>query len=156
RRRGSLHQSRIQSARVLSAKPRQGAFARCSVEFGVGIRVVSEYAYCGRSRGASPSEAGEGSGNAQAFPDYPRCGIPFPAMSLEPAQILIVDDAIEAIETLDIALGGNVSAASSAEEALAILDSKAIAGVITDIQLPRMSGLELIARIREQPRFRHL
>lgn len=75
-------------------------------------------------------------------------------------QILVVDDAQDCIDTLDVALcrdsGMRVYPASSAEQALAILDSTTVSGVITDIQLPRMSGLELIAHLRGQPRFQHL
>ena len=75
-------------------------------------------------------------------------------------QILVVDDAADCVETLDVALGPGVgmqvSSAGTAEQALDILNSKTVAGVITDIQLPFMSGLELIAWIREQPRFRRL
>ena len=66
--------------------------------------------------------------------------------------LLIVDDAVDCATTLELALaslrGVHVLTASSAEEALAILDSRAVSGVITDLQLPEMSGLDLIARIR--------
>ena len=66
--------------------------------------------------------------------------------------LLIVDDAVDCATTLELALaslpGVHVLTASSAEEALAILDSRVVSGVITDLQLPEMSGLDLIARIR--------
>jgi CheY-like chemotaxis protein len=49
-----------------------------------------------------------------------------------------------------------VHAAPSAEAALGILDTSTVSGVITDLQLPEMSGLDLIARIRGDPRWRNL
>ena len=45
---------------------------------------------------------------------------------------------------------------STAEDALLILDSTDIAAVITDIHLPSMDGFDLIARLRDQPRFARL
>ena len=74
--------------------------------------------------------------------------------------VLVVDDAEDCISTLDLALGSvegvTVCGVATAEEALAILDSKTVSGVITDIRLPAMTGLELIAHIREQSRYRAL
>ena len=66
--------------------------------------------------------------------------------------LLIVDDAADCASTLELALdsmeGVSVVSAHSAEEALVILESRTVSGVITDLQLPEMSGLDLIARIR--------
>jgi DNA-binding response OmpR family regulator len=66
--------------------------------------------------------------------------------------LLIVDDAVDCASTLELALvqlrGVNVVSTRSAEEALVILESRTVSGVITDLQLPEMSGLDLIARIR--------
>ena len=77
--------------------------------------------------------------------------------------ILVVDDDQDCIATLDLALetipGVTIRPAQSAEAALADLasfESGTFSAVITDIQLPEMSGLELVARIRENPRFRSL
>jgi CheY-like chemotaxis protein len=77
--------------------------------------------------------------------------------------ILVVDDVEDCIATLGLALetlpGVVIRPAHSAEAALkelAALDSGTFSAVITDIQLPEMSGLELVARIRENPRFRSL
>ncbi len=41
-----------------------------------------------------------------------------------------------------------VIGAGSAEEAMDILNSRTVSGVITDLELPEMSGLDLIAHIR--------
>jgi CheY-like chemotaxis protein len=74
--------------------------------------------------------------------------------------ILVVDDAEDCIATLDMALqtipGVAIRPAASAEAALEQLESGTVAAVITDVQLPEMTGLELVARIRDDPRFRSL
>jgi CheY-like chemotaxis protein len=77
-----------------------------------------------------------------------------------PRVVLLVDDAEDCVATLDLALQAlpnvTVRTASSAEKALAVLEGALPAAVITDVHLPSMTGLELITRIREQPRFRGL
>ncbi len=74
--------------------------------------------------------------------------------------ILVVDDAVDSIATLNLALeplsGIVIRTALSAEAALAELESGTFAAVITDIHLPEMNGLELVARIRGNPRFRSI
>src|SRR6185436_14101151 len=74
--------------------------------------------------------------------------------------ILLVDDSEDCIATLDLALqslpGAVIRSALSAESALANLESGTVSAVITDVHLPEMTGLELVARIREDPRFRSL
>jgi two-component system, chemotaxis family, chemotaxis protein CheY len=74
--------------------------------------------------------------------------------------ILVVDDAEDCIATLDLVLttlpGVVIRPALSAEAALACLENGTFSAVITDIHLPEMTGLELVARIRENPRFRSL
>jgi CheY-like chemotaxis protein len=74
--------------------------------------------------------------------------------------ILVVDDAEDCIATLDLALqslpGVEIRPATSAEAALAILESGTVSAVITDVHLPEMTGLELVARIRQDARFRLL
>ena len=72
--------------------------------------------------------------------------------------VLVVDDAIDSIATLKLALESladlEIRTALSAEAALSELESGTFAAVITDIHLPEMSGLDLVTRIRENPRFR--
>jgi two-component system, chemotaxis family, chemotaxis protein CheY len=74
--------------------------------------------------------------------------------------ILVVDDAEDCIATLDLALqtlpGVVVRSELSAEAALSHLEHGRVSAVITDVHLPDMTGLELVARIREDPRFRSL
>ena len=76
--------------------------------------------------------------------------------------ILLVDDSEDSIATLDLALqtlpGVVLRASFSAEAALAALEleNDTVSAVITDVHLPEMNGLELVARIREDPRFRSL
>ena len=77
--------------------------------------------------------------------------------------ILVVDDAADCIATLDLALQTlqdvEIRTALSAEAALIELagpKSDTFSAVITDVHLPEMNGLELVARIRENPRFRSL
>jgi CheY-like chemotaxis protein len=74
--------------------------------------------------------------------------------------ILVVDDAEDCIVTMDLALatlpGVEIRPATSAEAALEQLERDTFSAVITDIHLPEMTGLELVARIRGNPRFRSL
>ena len=71
--------------------------------------------------------------------------------------VLVVDDAEDCAATLDVALqaipGLVVQYAPSAEAALAMLDRDSVSAVITDVQLPSMTGLELVGRIRGQDRY---
>jgi len=67
--------------------------------------------------------------------------------------VLIVDDSESAMAALEVALlaipGLAVLTASSGAEALRILDHSAdVAAVITDLNMPRMDGYELIRRMR--------
>jgi len=79
--------------------------------------------------------------------------------------ILLVDDSEDCIATLDLALqtlpGVVIRPSLSAEAALVALEPGAVendtvSAVITDVHLPEMTGLELVARIRQDPRFRSL
>ena len=71
--------------------------------------------------------------------------------------VLLVDDAEDCLATLGLALEGapgiTIRFARTAEDGLAVLDQEAVSAVVTDLQLPVMTGLELIARIRRQERF---
>jgi len=66
--------------------------------------------------------------------------------------ILIVDDAAATLEVLQrylMAAGYQVFTASSVAEALEILESRALELVITDLKMPKVSGLDLVRHVRE-------
>lgn len=76
----------------------------------------------------------------------------------EPARrILIVEDAPGCAETLEAALsaipGITMTLVANAETALAALGDSDFAAVITDINLPLMDGIELVASLRAAERF---
>jgi CheY-like chemotaxis protein len=72
--------------------------------------------------------------------------------------ILIVEDAETCAATLELALAGipgvEVSLARTAVEALRILrnESRPVCAIVTDLNMPRMDGFELIRRIRAESR----
>ena len=74
--------------------------------------------------------------------------------------VLLIDDREDCIATLDLALeqmpGVILRSAVSAEAALELLLTGPIAAIVTDIHLPKMTGLELIASIRRVPELRLL
>ena len=74
-------------------------------------------------------------------------------MGKEKEVILIVDDSADTLEILERKLtpkGYQVYLASQVESALAIIDRQEIDLVITDLKMPRLSGLDLIKILREQ------
>ncbi len=72
-----------------------------------------------------------------------------------PFIVLLVDDAEDCLAMLDVALqtlpGVVVRCARSAEDALKVLALDRISALVTDIQLPAMTGLELISQVRQEP-----
>jgi two-component system chemotaxis response regulator CheY len=74
--------------------------------------------------------------------------------------VLLIDDQEDCITTLHLALerlpGVVLRSAPTAEAAWEVLRNLPIAAVITDIQLPNMTGLELISRIRREPGLKRL
>jgi CheY-like chemotaxis protein len=76
------------------------------------------------------------------------------AMDKNPGAILVVEDSASCATTLELALsnvvGLNVILAGTALEALGMLSQAApvVRAVITDLNMPRMSGFELIESIR--------
>jgi two-component system response regulator HydG len=72
--------------------------------------------------------------------------------SLKKDRILIVDDATTTLEVLQrnlTAAGYHVLTASSVAEALKILESTVLELVITDLKMPKVSGLDLVRHVRE-------
>jgi DNA-binding NtrC family response regulator len=79
--------------------------------------------------------------------------------SAMPATILIVDDEKNIRRTLQMVLGGagfDTVEASSAEEALGLLDEREVDLAIFDLKLPKMNGLEALSRIRSRPELTRL
>jgi two-component system chemotaxis response regulator CheY len=74
--------------------------------------------------------------------------------------VLLVDDAEDCLATLAMALQTmtqvDVRSVRSAEDAIEELARGQVSAVITDIQLPSMTGLDLISWIRRDPRLRAL
>ncbi|MDQ6708235.1 MAG: response regulator [Acidobacteriota bacterium] len=76
-----------------------------------------------------------------------------------PKTVLIIEDSDTCSETLRIALEQipeiAIRAASTARGALNILTGGdcVVSAVVADLQLPGMSGLDLLARLRSDPRF---
>jgi CheY-like chemotaxis protein len=71
----------------------------------------------------------------------------------ERTTILLVEDEIFTRRMMQIYFendGYHVEQAGSAREALAILETKAVDLVLSDIMMPEISGLELLRRIREK------
>ena len=83
--------------------------------------------------------------------------IGMPQASQDRRAVLIVEDSENSAAMLEIALLGipglSVLLASSAIEALRILRRPgfAVHAVVTDLNMPRMDGFEMIRRIREDP-----
>jgi two-component system response regulator HydG len=70
----------------------------------------------------------------------------------EKERILIVDDAPATVEVLQRNLasaGYRTFTATSVQEALGLLDSTPVDLVITDLKMPKVSGLDLIRHVRE-------
>jgi len=77
--------------------------------------------------------------------------------AIGPRSVLIVEDSENSAATLEIALLGipglSVRLASSGIEALRILDREdGIDAIVTDLNMPRMDGFELIRRVRQHQR----
>jgi CheY-like chemotaxis protein len=73
---------------------------------------------------------------------------------LDGLRILVVDDEPDTLEMLKFGLsqfGASVSAAGSAEEALAALAGGGCDVLISDIGMPSVDGYELIRRVRQLP-----
>jgi CheY-like chemotaxis protein len=79
-------------------------------------------------------------------------------MPVDGDAVLIVEDSENGAATLEIAFSGipgvTVLTASSALEALRILNGggSGIRAIVTDLNMPRMDGFELIRRVRQHER----
>jgi len=71
--------------------------------------------------------------------------------------VLIVDDVEQCTDTLEMAFFGlpgvDIAAAQSAEQAIEVMTRRPVSAVVTDLHLPKMSGFELIRRVRQHPAY---
>lgn len=70
--------------------------------------------------------------------------------------VLIVEDTDTCLDMLEVALLGlpdvHIQSAATGEEALQYLDNgRDVCAIITDLNLPRMDGFELIEHVRKAP-----
>jgi two-component system, NtrC family, response regulator HydG len=75
-----------------------------------------------------------------------------PADSSVPGRVLVVDDSPDTLEVLQRNLQGKgyqVHTSAGVAEAIRILEAAAIDLVITDLKMPKVSGLELVRHVRE-------
>jgi len=78
---------------------------------------------------------------------------------MEPKTILCVDDEAHILQVVSLKLrnaGYNVLTANDAEEAIETANASSIDIVITDYQMPGLSGLELARRLHQEPGRRKL
>ncbi len=68
-------------------------------------------------------------------------------------RVLVVDDELSSCKLLSILLGPpdySCAMASNGKEALAILEREEFSAVISDLQMPGMSGMQLLAEVRQR------
>jgi PAS domain S-box-containing protein len=91
--------------------------------------------------------------SARDHPTHPSAGEDFPLPSLAGVRVLLVDDEPDARELVGRILGdqgATVTAAATAEDAMAILDTSPPDIVVSDIGMPGMDGYQLMRLIRSR------
>ncbi|MEM8998231.1 MAG: response regulator, partial [Acidobacteriota bacterium] len=76
-----------------------------------------------------------------------------------PATVLVADDSLSVRRVLERRLrraGVEVLTARDGAEALDLLLDAPVDALITDLEMPQLSGASLIRRLRRRPRWRHL
>lgn len=74
-------------------------------------------------------------------------------MNNDKKHLLLVEDNADLLELALMmveAIGYDATGVASAEDALALLEKHAYAMLVTDVTLPRMSGIELVALVRSR------
>jgi two-component system, chemotaxis family, CheB/CheR fusion protein len=133
---------------------------------GIGLTLVQHIAALHGGRVEAASEGlGRGTRLSVWFPLYGNDGAqrPLPGRSTSAGvadlSILLVDDMEDAIRGLRTLLeleGATVHAATSAPEALKILDEHHVDLLVSDIAMPGMDGYTLIREVRKKPRYARL
>jgi len=96
---------------------------------------------------AAPRLAAPIAGGAEANAEVPR------------KRVLVVDDSVmtRTLErTILESAGYTVVVATDGQHALELLGENAVDAVVSDVEMPRMTGLELTAALRKDERWRHL
>ncbi len=71
-------------------------------------------------------------------------------------QVLLVDDSLSVrrvVSGIIRRLGYDVITASDGQEALAALDTTDFAAIVTDLEMPRVNGFELLSELRRRPQY---
>jgi two-component system, chemotaxis family, CheB/CheR fusion protein len=85
--------------------------------------------------------------------------VPLQTAGLKGVRILAVDDMIDLLEPFAALLrleGADVDIATSGQQALELLETKAYDVLISDIGMPQMDGYDLVRNIRKRPALRNL
>lgn len=130
---------------------------------GLGLSIVRSLT---EAHGGQVSASSEGPGQGSRFVvRLPLAPLPLPiyagvsdspflaSLSLSGLGLLVVDDEIagrDALAQMLVAIGAEVVTASSAAEALELLEGRRFDALISDIAMPGMNGYQLIRRLREQ------
>ncbi len=79
-------------------------------------------------------------------------------MSTKPTVLFIDDDAVmRKVYTVGLAMAGiPMHVVSSPEEALAVLEEKTIDVIVTDLMMPKYSGVDVITAVREADYTKHI
>jgi CheY-like chemotaxis protein len=85
--------------------------------------------------------------------------VPFPMSQISEWNVIIVDDEVDNIGVVELVFqfhDAAVRTATSGEECLSLLESSPPSLLLVDIQMPGMSGYELLNKIRERPEWNEI
>jgi two-component system chemotaxis sensor kinase CheA len=98
-------------------------------------------------------------GNLETSPRVSAQEVAAPEPAAPRRRVLVVDDSVmtRTLErTILESAGYTVLVAPDGEHALELLNETTVDAIVSDIEMPGMSGLELTAAIRQDERWRHL